>query len=121
MKPFPDENMPMTAKEDMLSNFDDEFSPFVKIGKRLGAAALDVVLEELGGLKPHVPTRESFWLKLERELRDRRIFVLFRGDNYPELALLFEMSEKQVRNIVKKMAEVKRTTGRAKNAKSGQL
>lgn len=104
------------AKQDLLDHFADETSPFVEIGKRLGPTALDVVLGILGGLKEHVPTRDNFWLKLERDLRDVRIRAEFDGGNYSELGERYGIKPRQVRRVLAESG-ARGTTGHAVSVK----
>lgn len=50
-----------------------------------------------GGQELYIPKRES----LEREARDRDIRARFDGKNYRELAGRFQLSERQIRKILK--------------------
>lgn len=90
----------MDARAELLGRFDSGFSPWVELGQRIGPEALDAVLEILGGTRPNIPTRERFWVDLEREARDARIYAAFRGNNLLELAEAFQLSPRQVRRIV---------------------
>lgn len=87
-------------RDDLLGNFSDEHSDLVALGKRIGAEALQAVLEVFGGQKPHIPSAEDFWARLDREVRNERIRANFRGNNYAELAMAERLDERQVRRIV---------------------
>lgn len=87
-------------RQQLLALFDEHYNPFVTLGHRLGPDALNVVLEELGGQKPHIPQPQNFWSGLEREVRDEQIRGQFRGNNYVELADEYGLSERQIRQIV---------------------
>ncbi|MBD3609364.1 MAG: hypothetical protein HUJ30_02340 [Gammaproteobacteria bacterium] len=95
----------------ILSEFSEEHSPLVRLAHRLGPLQFNMVLEEFGGEKPHFPTQDAFWKKLEREIRDRNICSELNGCNYSEVALKYGMCERNVRDIERKMRE-KRETNR---------
>ncbi len=80
--------------------FDDEYNSLVAFGHRCGVNALDDLLQILGGQKPHIPTPRNFWVTLQREARDEEVRTRFRGNNYEQLAMEYELSERQVRRIV---------------------
>lgn len=87
-------------KQALLEKFGDEYNPFVAIGKLIGPDALGVVLRELGGQKPHVPTDENFYSSLCREARNKDMRAQFTGDNYGQLALDYDLTERMVRKII---------------------
>lgn len=70
-------------------------SVWTTIAKRIGATNLAVVLDELGSEKIHVPTREDFFQRLYRPLRDAEIQYLADvvGLNQPEIAARLEVSQ----------------------------
>lgn len=99
----------VTDINDMLTMFDDEYSPTVALGKVIGAEKLALVMEEFGGQKPHIPTLENFHDTLARELRNTKMRKLFhpRDYGYDRLAREFSgfmglstLSERHVREIV---------------------
>lgn len=64
----------------LLARSQDIDDRWVSIGKRIGAAALFVVLEELGGLGTFsAPSRETFVMRLYRPQRDAEIRELVNG------------------------------------------
>lgn len=89
-----------TEQAELLERFDDDFSEFVALGKRIGPVALNELLEVFGGQKPHIPKANSFWRSLEVTVRNETIRTQFRGNNIEQLALEYELSERQLRNIV---------------------
>ena len=96
-------------KENLLHEFDPEFNPLVEIAKRIGAENFDVVMEVLGGQKPHIPMQHNFYASLEREQRNEEIRNKFEGNNYGQLSVEFGLSLRQTRIIVdKKRKEYKR-------------
>lgn len=96
-----DSRLTDAAKQQLLEAFDPQYSPLVELGHELGPEVLERLLRKMGGQKPHIPSPENFWGNLEREVRDQRIRDRFRGNNYAELALEHDLSERQVREIVK--------------------
>lgn len=89
-----------TDQAKLLEIFDDDFSEMVALGKRIGPAALNSLLEIFGGQKPHIPTVHAFWRSLEVTVRNEEIRARFRGNNLRQLVLEYELSERQLRNIV---------------------
>lgn len=87
-------------KKALLAQFGDDYSPLVELIRRLGPEQGEVVLEVLGGTKPHIPTAVNFWGSLSREVRDEMIRVRFRGNNLAELISEFGLSERQLRYIL---------------------
>ncbi len=57
-----------------------------------------ILAEELGDIRITFPGLES--IKIYE--RNKMIKKAFRGNNYEELAILFKLSERQIRNIIKK-------------------
>lgn len=84
----------------LLERFAAEQDPFVAIGQRFGVDALDAILGIFGAGTISVPSRENFWKRLERTLRDERIRAEFTGHNHAELAERWDMTTRQVRNIL---------------------
>jgi len=78
----------------------DHPNPFVALGKQIGAEQLEAVLAALGGKNVYVPTPESFWRELYRDIRDAEIRSRFKGNNTRELSLEYQLSERHVRRIV---------------------
>jgi hypothetical protein len=66
---------PTEYEHQLFAAIDDPYpvSPWAMIGKRLGIAALAVVLDEVGGGKVYVPTRKTFFQELAAARRDARI------------------------------------------------
>lgn len=67
-----------------------------EFGLESGRAIMLVIIEELGGFRITVPTKDE----LDREMRDRRIRTLFDGFNTSELGQRFGLSSRQIRRIV---------------------
>lgn len=76
-------------------------------GQASSESIIKVIIEELGSLRVTVPDMRQ----LEREERDRRIFLAFRGD-YSELEGRFRLTTRQLRNIVEKQRNDARMDGR---------
>ena len=64
----------------------------------LAPAVVKMMAEELGGCRLTFPDLGE----LERQQRDRLIRARFTGSNHQELALRFSLSERQIRNVLKK-------------------
>ena len=112
--------MPPPARQaELLERFDDEFSEFVALGHRIGVDRLNAVLEHLGGMKPHVPTPAAFWTGLVREARNSEIRARFRGNNLEQLALEFDLSPRQLREVLR--AKEKRYKPRSPTTRPVQL
>ena len=56
------------------------------------------LLKELGGTRQYFPSPAA---RLRR-IRNEQIRAIFRGDNLDEIAQLFNLTTRQVRNILKK-------------------
>lgn len=95
-------NEQITKEKDLLGEFESEFNPLVEIGQRIGAENLNVVMEVLGGQKPHIPMQHNFYAGLEREQRDQTMRKQFEGNNYGQIAMEFGLSLRQTRIIVDK-------------------
>lgn len=67
------------------------------IADSLGLAAFLRLAALRGGQEVYIPKLES----LEREARDRDIRARFDGGNYRALAVRFQLSERQIRKILK--------------------
>lgn len=66
-------------------------------GDASGRAIFKVLIEELGGMRVTVPSRQE----LDRMERDQRIKNMFNGYNQQELAILFGLSETHIRRILR--------------------
>ncbi|MGH8782092.1 Mor transcription activator family protein [Paraburkholderia sp.] len=64
----------------------------------------DSICTEFGGTQIYVPRALTYRLSQ----RDAEIFREFRGDNFPQLARKYGLSEMQLRNIVRKAIEIER-------------
>lgn len=77
-------------------------SVWVAIAQRIGAAALFVVLDEIGGEKMHVPTREHFvhglWVPMQRDT-----ILALRAAGVParEIAEQLNVSRRHVCNVAR--------------------
>ena len=89
-------------KAALLEQFGAEYSDLCELGLRIGPEALDAVFDVFGSRKIHVPTEDSFWRALGREVRDRKIRTAFNGSNYDELAWDYSLTPRQIRTIVSK-------------------
>lgn len=110
-------NLSTAEKSALLGMFGEEHSEFIAIGKALGPEGLDKLLAMLGGQKPHIPTPDNFWQGLAREARDEEMRRKFRGHNQQELAIEYEMSERQVRRILAAPARERRHAEPVKSLK----
>lgn len=102
--------MPPTEYElELLQQASDIDNAWLEIGQRLtreygvaiGVGALLIVLDTLGTEKTHVPSREMFFQRLYRPIRDAEILQLLDSDNTPitSIAAAMEVSEGRVRQI----------------------
>lgn len=87
-------------KRALLEMFAVDHSPLVRLGHRVGIDALEAMLDEFGGLKPHVPTSDAFWGRLAREIRNTQIQGRFHGNNLAELQCEYGLCERQLRAIL---------------------
>ncbi len=67
-----------------------------RYGERDAAMIMEMLFTELGGLRVTIPTMQQILLYN----RNDRIRKQFTGANHEELALMYGMSERQVRRIV---------------------
>lgn len=91
--------------EELLSGFSDEYSEMVGLAKKVGPAAFNEMLDALGGTKPHIPSKDSFWSRLARARRDEDIRSRFNGQNHEELAEIYGLSVRRVYSIVHHYAQ----------------
>ncbi len=87
--------------QQLLDDSTESDYDWVTIGKEIGARNLLVVLDLLGGQKPHVPYASSLVHRLERAYRDRSIRRRYTGNNLEVLAQDFHLSTRQIREIVR--------------------
>lgn len=74
---------------------------WIDLGKRIGADALALVFDYIGGSKVHVPTRAEFFRGIAREIRDARIMILRgQGKSVAEIAIELGMRENHVNVVV---------------------
>ena len=73
---------------------------FLELGQRIGAFALNELMEYLGGEKKHIPKADTFWNNLLRDVRDHEIKMKFKGNNYVELAEEYTLSARHVHRII---------------------
>lgn len=90
----------MQDKAAILESYGPDAGPMVRLARRIGPAAMDAVLEELGGERPALPEPDAFWRGLWRRMRDEQIRAQFRGNNLAELAQRHGLCERHVRRIV---------------------
>jgi transaldolase len=84
----------------LLEHFDESYHPLVKVAKTAGIEAVQALLEEAGGTKPHLPTWENFQAILQREVRNEAIRDAFNGRNYDQLEMEYGLKERQLRQII---------------------
>lgn len=84
----------------LLNAFGIEFHLLIEVGQAIGAENLNKMMNVLGGQKPHIPTEQNFWGLLEREQRNEQIRAKFKGNNYEQLASEFDLSPRQVREVI---------------------
>lgn len=65
-------------------------------GEASGMAIIHTIVSEIGGLRVSIPDQQD----LDRIERNRRICTRFTGDNIPELCILFNMSESNIRRVI---------------------
>lgn len=82
----------------LLARTADSDDRWVAIGKRIGAKALFVVLDELGGLGTFsAPSRETFVMRLYRPVRDAEIADLVAGGaDKREVAKVYHLTRQAV-------------------------
>lgn len=73
---------------------------FIELGQKIGARALNDLMECFGSQKKHIPTARVFWENLRREIRDREIKAQFNGSNYQELADKYDLTIRHVNRIL---------------------
>jgi len=85
------------------------------LGEEFGFRAVEILLDEFGGTKPHHPSAQNFWGTLQRLARDRAICEKFDGrpDSYAELAAEFGLDPRQVRKILRRDTIARRCDGSA--------
>lgn len=86
--------------DELLEQFDDNYHPLVRLAKAHGIEAVETLLQEAGGTKPHLPTLENFTAQLQREVRNSNIREKFNGRNYEQLGMEFGLGERQLREIL---------------------
>ena len=71
---------------------------WVQIARRIGVDNLALILDEIGGEKVHVPTREEFFAALYRPLRNRQIVDMRHetGRSLREIGKFFNLTHKAV-------------------------
>lgn len=79
---------------------DVKHADFVELGNKIGAFAINEVMEFFGGQKKHIPKAETFWSRLSRDIRDYEIRESFKGNNYKELAEIYNLNIRQIYRIV---------------------
>jgi hypothetical protein len=80
-------------------------SELIEIGRRLGAGALHIVLEVLGGplgMQTYVPSTQNFIAAIRRTLRDQAICAGYDGtpESISMFAIEFGISKARVRQIL---------------------
>jgi len=100
-------NLNNDSLTELLKSAGDNYDPMVELGQRIGPDNLNAVMEVFGSQKPHIPVQDSFWTRLLRDERNRKIRQEFNGRNYTELADKYSgyqglgtLGERQVREIV---------------------
>lgn len=89
---------PPTVFEEQLLSCADQEDLWVLIGQRIGARALFILFDEIGGEKVNVPKREVFQQRLYRPLRDAMVRALSREQhlNNSEIAQRTGLSRQTV-------------------------
>lgn len=95
---------PTEFEQALLARSEDVEDRWVGIGKRIGAHALFVVLEDLGGTGTiSAPTRETFVMRLYQTVRDAEIMDLDRaGVDRREIARTYGVTTQAVGKIIKR-------------------
>lgn len=65
-------------------------------GEASGLRIIETIVQEVGDMRMSVPGRKA----LDRMARNRRICARFTGDNHKELAIMFCMSENNIRRVL---------------------
>lgn len=65
-------------------------------GEASGLRIIETIVHEVGGLRISMPDQKD----LDRLARNRRICARFTGDNQKELAIMFHMSEINIRRVL---------------------
>lgn len=75
---------------------------WICIAKRIGIENLVIVMDELGGEKVHVPTRENFFAALYRPVRNRQIADMQQstGASLRDLGRAFNLSPTAVQRAL---------------------
>lgn len=82
----------------------DPNNVWAMIAARIGPAAMCVVLDELGGEKIHIPTREQFVRGLWRPERNRAIAAAIALGRHPDaVAAEFGVDRTRVAHIVREV------------------
>jgi len=85
---------------EQLSPEDSKHRDFIELGRKIGAFALNELMEYWGGEKKHVPKADVFWNNLLRDVRDHEIKTKFKGSNYLELAEEYDLSPRHIHRII---------------------
>lgn len=99
---------PTDVQADVLAMFGSDFNNFTELAAKvdgmasegMGRQVLNAMFELWGGHKIHVPEGHAFYNLLARTARDEEIRAKFRGRNIAELAQDYELTTRQVRNII---------------------
>jgi Mor family transcriptional regulator len=93
----------MIDEQMLLEKFSPDhprYGQLIELGRRLGAAGLNELMEMWGGEKKHIPEAATFWEKLFREVRNEEIKAKFNGRNYDSLAEEYQMDVRSMYRII---------------------
>lgn len=79
----------MEAIERLFDRFNRDLGP-------LAEKAKSALVAELGSMRLTIPSMKV----LEREQRNRRVCLEFKGNNIPELAERYDMSQRGIRKVL---------------------
>lgn len=87
--------MPYPTSHDCLENLFNQFSEH--FGEKHAQAIFEIIYKELWGRRITISLKY-----FENKIRNEKIRNKFTGDNYRELAYIYGLTERSVRNIVHK-------------------
>lgn len=90
--------------EELLANTSSDHE-LVLLGQRIGAEALLVVLDTLGGCEVYIRSKESFFEKLYNETRDADIAKRWHPGKTHALAREYCITTRRILQIVSEQAE----------------
>jgi len=95
-----------TQKQNILNSADNG-NEWVQVGQRIGAEALTVVLDTLGGTtgcETYIPSSENFFERLGKAIRDEDIRTRWHQGLTSKLAAEYGISHRRILQIAKSSA-----------------